>query len=102
MTLLRIYDLDEARRSILQRVPPDEFDVPPSLQQGIAAIFGEALSPEEAVRRVIRDVRTRGDEAARDWTHRIDRVLLDDLAVSPDDIERAYAATEPKVIAALN
>lgn len=101
MSLLRIYELDEARRSILQRVPPDEFEITDGMQAGIAEIFGDTIPPEEAVRRIIRDVRTRGDDALREWSQRIDRVSLGSLAVTADEIEAAYQATDPKIIAAL-
>ena len=73
--LFRIYDLDEAQNTILRRLPPDEFDVTQGVLDGIEAIFGEALSPDQAVRRIITDVRQRGDVALREWTERIDRAV---------------------------
>ena len=100
-TLFRIYELGEARETILRRVPPDEFTITPRLQEGIRAIFGEPLTPEEAVRRVIADVRTRGDGALREWTERIDGVALDELAATPVEIEAAVATTPPDVLDAL-
>lgn len=99
--LLRIYTLEEARGSILKRVPPDEFDVPASVQQGIASIFGEPLTPEAAVRRVVHDVRVRGDAALREWTSLIDKVELASIAVTPDEIEAAAARTPHDVLDAL-
>jgi len=99
--LLRTYELDEARRTILQRVPPDEFEITEGMQESIASIFGEALTPDQAVRRIIADVRTQGDSALREWTSRIDRVTLDSIAVTADEINAAYSQTDPKVVDAL-
>lgn len=99
--LFRIYDLEEARQGILRRVPPDEFEVTESVRQGIEVIFGSRLTPEEAVRRIVSDVRARGDAALRTWTERIDRVKLDALAASPQEFEVGLAATPPEVLAAL-
>jgi histidinol dehydrogenase len=38
----------------------------------IAETFGERISAEEAVRRILRDVRTRGDAALLDWSAKLD------------------------------
>ena len=43
--------------------PGSRFDVPDVVLEGIERRFGERLTPEEAVRKVIRDVRERGDSA---------------------------------------
>jgi histidinol dehydrogenase len=99
--LLRIYELEEARQGILRRVPPDELEVTEGVRKSIEAIFGEPLTPEQAVRRVIGDVRAGGDDALRAWMERIDRVALDALAASPEEITAGVEATSPEVIDAL-
>ncbi len=99
--LLRIYNLDEARKTLLKRVPPDEIYVPESVHERVAAIFGELLSPDEAVRRIIRDVRENGDTALKDWTQRIDGVALESPKVSAAEIAAGAAATPPEVMDAL-
>ncbi len=99
--IFRIYELDEARRTILRRVPLDEFEVTASVKQGIADVFGERLSPEEAVRRIVGDVRSRGDTALLEWTERIDRARLSALAVTAREISAAVAAIPPEVLDAL-
>jgi histidinol dehydrogenase len=99
--LFRIYGLEEAQQTILRRLPPDEFAVTQGMLDGIEAIFGEALSPDQAVRRIINDVRQRGDAALREWTERIDRAVLADLMVSPDEMAAAVESTPPVVMDAL-
>ncbi|HXF64894.1 MAG TPA: histidinol dehydrogenase, partial [Caldilineaceae bacterium] len=64
------------------------------------AIFGERLTPDEAVRRILADVRTRGDAALREWTRRLDGVESEPV-VSRQQIEEAYAQLAPEVVAAL-
>jgi histidinol dehydrogenase len=86
--MIEIYDVTTARNTILRRIPPDETDVPSSVIERIAETFGEPISAEEAVRRILRDVRTRGDAALRDWSAKLDgfpvdaplRVPVDQLA----------------------
>ena len=99
--LFPIYDLETARRTILLRVPPDQFAVTGSLLDGIERRFGERLTPEEAVRRVINDVRENGDTALRAWTECIDSVKLDDVAASPTDIAAVVERTPAPVLDAL-
>src|SRR5512145_2665262 len=70
--MIKIYDVETAKKSILKRVPPDETDVPPSILERIAATLGEKISAEEALRRILRDVRSRGDAALREWSAKLD------------------------------
>jgi histidinol dehydrogenase len=67
--------------SRLVRQPLISDDYPQSLLGSIARIFGEPLSPDAAVSRLLADVQKRGDTALREWTKRIDGIELDDLAV---------------------
>lgn len=83
--MIKIYDVVTARNTILKRIPPDETDVPPIVLDRIAETFGERISAEEAVRRILQDVRTRGDEALRDWSAKLDGFPADAPLRVPDD-----------------
>ncbi|MCS6841179.1 MAG: histidinol dehydrogenase [Roseiflexus sp.] len=72
MTIPIFDDLSVAHRTILQRIPFDEIDVPAALLNAIEQRFGARLTPAEAVDRIVRDVRKRGDDALRDWSQRLD------------------------------
>jgi histidinol dehydrogenase len=78
--MLRIYDdWKQARQTVLRRRDRVALDgVPESVRVGIRRVFSQELRPEEAVTRILADVRQRGDEALRDWTARIDGLALDD------------------------
>ncbi len=101
MTVLRIYSVEEARRTILKRRSWDEWPIPERVREGIRQVFGEALSPEDAVRRIIQDVRRRGDEALLAWTEKADRVTPAYLEVPLEEIEAAYEHVPPEVVSAL-
>ena len=64
-------------------------------------IFGERIGPDEGVRRILADVRTRGDVAVRDWTLKLDGVRIDDLRVNPETVLRSSAEVGPDVYDAL-
>ncbi len=55
----------------------------------------------EQVRRILDDVRRRGDAAVREWTERLDGVRLDraSLRVPPEMLEAAYASAEGDFLA---
>ncbi len=99
--MIPIYDVFTAQATILKRHPPDEFEVTESVLAGIKRRFGERLSPEEAVRQVLKDVRQRGDAALREWTKKIDGLDLSDFRVPESQIASAKNRVTPEVCAAL-
>ena len=56
---MKIMDAATAQSTILRRAAWDEIDVPDRLLDGIEAMFGERFTPDEAVRRILADVRQR-------------------------------------------
>ena len=98
---MRILNVHDAQQTILRRRAWDEINVPPRLLDGIEAIFGQRITPDEAVRRILADVRGRGDDSLREWTLRIDGVALDAMAVSPAQIAAAYEQLPGQVVDAL-
>jgi histidinol dehydrogenase len=80
-------------------IDPDE--LPPAVRAGIQETFGEDISAEEVVRRIIEDVRTRGDAALRHFTYAFDHVEITDLRVTEAQIEAAVERVGDRVMAAL-
>jgi len=99
--VLRLYDVETARQTILRRRPVGQVTPSPALQAGIEARFGEPLSPEEAVARILADVRERGDAALRDWTARLDGVRLERFAVPREAWRAAWEGLDPALQDAL-
>jgi len=100
---LRLYDdWQQARQSILRRRGLSFDDVPDSVRQGIRRVFGEELMPEAAVSRILADIRRRGDTALREWTTRIDGLVLDSFEVPKRAWEEAYASLPADLAEALN
>jgi histidinol dehydrogenase len=100
---LRIYDdLEQARRAVLQRRDMMNLDeVPEPVRAGIARVFGEELTPEQAVACLLADVRQRGDEALREWTKRIDGLEMEALEVSATEWQAAYGRLPAELAEAL-
>jgi histidinol dehydrogenase len=72
--MFKQYDPQTARQTILKRTPPDEFPVSQRVLDRITQLFGEQLTPEEAVARILKDVRMHGDSALQTWTQRLDSI----------------------------
>lgn len=56
---------------------------------------------EDAVRKIIRGVRKRGDSALLDYTEKFDGVRLSSLEVDTREIDRAYRELDKRLLAAL-
>ena len=87
--MLKQYDPQLARQTILKRTSPDEFPVSQRVLEGIAQLFGERLTPEEAVTKILKDVRRNGDAALQAWTLRLDALDLKPAPVSKDLVQSA-------------
>jgi len=92
---MKQYDPQTARQTILKRTPPDEFPVSARVMDNIEKLFGERLTAEAAVTRILKDVRTRGDSALQDWTRRLDSLDLKPAPVSTALIQSALDSISP-------
>ncbi len=80
---------DEARRTVLRRRLVRDVQLSPSVRARLAEVLGAELPPEDAVRRIIDDVREGGDAAVRRYCEAFDGVPYPSLEVPREDIERA-------------
>ena len=47
--MLRIYQPEEAKETILKRRPMDDYEIPESMKQNMLKFFGENLTPGQAI-----------------------------------------------------
>ena len=87
--MLKQYDLQAARQTILKRTPPDEFPVSQHVLDGITQLFEEPLTPDEAVSRILKDIRMNGDAALQTWTLTLDGLDLKPAPLSKDSLQSA-------------
>ena len=96
-----IYDVETAQKTILKRTPLDEMPVPPVVLERLKSTFGREITPADAVREIIRDIRANGDSAVRQWTKTLDAVDLPDNRIPLKKAQEALAALDPELRAAL-
>ena len=92
---------DKARELLTRENYWESLTAPPRLTAQIKQVFGEELSVQGVVDRIIGDVRRKGDKALLDYTEKLDGVRLDSLEVDGREVAAAYDVTDKELISAL-
>ncbi len=96
-----IRNAEEGKQLLLSRRPLETEELPMDMRETTFRTFGQELSPDEVVRRIIRDVREDGDNAVRYYNSKLDGASVGDLKVSQDEIAAAYNSLDADLIEAL-
>ncbi|HEU5432195.1 MAG TPA: histidinol dehydrogenase, partial [Thermomicrobiales bacterium] len=96
-----ISDLTEARRLLTRRRGFEETRLPPRMREGIQRVFGEDLTAEQVVDRILTDVRTDGDAAVERYTRAFDGSAPATLEVPREAWSVALAGLDPALQTAL-
>ena len=93
---------EEGRRTLLRRRPVGQADLPDTIWRRTKAAVGDGVSTvEEAVRRILRDVREQGDAAVLRYCQAFDGAAYSTLRVGKDEIRDACYHVDPAVVEAL-
>lgn len=93
--------LENARRILATDRTINLASAPPHVQATTERVFGEPLTPREAVERILSLVRAEGDSALVRLAREIDGVELAAVEVSPKVIKSSYDRVDRKVVSAL-
>ena len=96
-----IRNAEEGKRLLLSREPLNNDELPMDMRETTFRAFGQELSPDEVVRRVIRDVREDGDNAVRFYNSLFDGAQADELRVTAEETRAAYDAVDAEIVEAL-
>jgi len=91
----------EGAALLLSRKPLENDELPMDMRETIFRAFGQELSPDEVVRRVIRDVREDGDNAVRFYNIKFDNGQTNELRVTDSEIRAAYDEIDGELVEAL-
>ena len=89
---IRILSAEEAGSSILRRRPLNEAMHTPEIEARNREMFGEPLTTEQAVARIIDDVKENGDDAIRRYARLLDGNALEAFEVTRSEIGEAAAS----------
>ncbi len=91
-----------AATDVLTRIDPLDLDsLPESVAERTRQVFGPAVTPEQSVVTMLRDVRREGDAALRRYAQLLDGVELTEFRVADGELAQARAAISPELEAAL-
>jgi histidinol dehydrogenase len=96
-----VYGAEEARKTVLRRLLLEEYEVPSEVQASIQRTFGEPLTPDQVVAKVIADVRAEGDRALYRYSRLIEGSDLGALRVPEERIALAWERSRPALREAL-
>ncbi len=97
MRLQVIEGLEKAREALQRTDPLDTSSVPVEVVDRNEQLFGERLSPQEAVQRILSAVRRDGDQALRHYTKLLDGVDPDYLEVDRAELDAAVEGLTPSL-----
>lgn len=92
---------EEGRRTLLRRQPLGEAELPEAVWRRTREAVGDVATVEEAVRRILRDVREQGDAAVLRYCKAFDGADYSSLRVGDDEIRAAYDHVDADVVEAL-
>jgi histidinol dehydrogenase len=100
--MLKIYDLESAKNTILRRKPLNLMEFPAGLVAGTEERFGKGVTPPEAVAEILRSVREEGDRALRRWTAALDGAEIDVFRIPLARLAEAFKALPVDLKEAMN
>ena len=99
--MLKIYTVEEARRSLLRRDSLSTMRYPDSLLERTESLFGKGITPPLAVAQILDSVRRDGDAALRNWSRLLDRTEVEDFSIPLEKLKAAYESLDADLVQAL-
>ncbi len=92
--MIKIYDVETAKKSILRRDLQSIFDYPDSLTRSTEKLFGNGVNPEKAVEIILTSVSAEGDAAIRKWSELLDKKSIGEICIPEARIVDSYRSLQ--------
>lgn len=99
--MLRIFDFEIARETILRRCGLTQVSVSNAVQARLERLFGSGTTPASAVANILSSIQTDGDRALRRWSQALDGFETTQFRVSSQELASAARGLEPQLLSAL-
>ncbi len=96
-----IRDIEVARETLLKRLPAESVDLPAHVKARIIETFGQELTADEVVRRIIQNVRSKGDAALIEYAEILDGADLKQVEVPREEIVAAKKEVDENLLVSL-
>jgi len=96
-----ISDMARARETLLLRTKPENYQLGEDVKGKIRQLFGRDLTIEEVVAQIVKDVRSLGDRALREYTGRLDDLEVGSLEIERSEMDKARSRLDADLLEAL-
>lgn len=90
-----VHGYEAAHEAIRRKGGLESLELSEGARKGILRVFGEPLTAEQVVDRILVDVRRDGDAAIRHYSRSIDRVELDRIDIPKAEWKTAFDSIDP-------
>jgi len=87
---MKIYTIEEAQQTILQRKALNRIEYSPITIKRTEEFFGKNVTPPEAVKKILQSVEGEGDHAIRKWSQILDRYDGENIAIPQAKLKQAW------------
>ena len=101
MRLNVVHGLEQAGEVLTRTDPLDLSSLPESVVAKTKEVFGDGVTPEQSVVRIIEDVRRDGDAAVRRYAKLLDGAELTEFRISGQELAQAGAKVSGELVEAL-
>ena len=88
--MIKIYQLEEAKKDLLKRKPIYQDSYSPATIARTEAVFGEGISPNEAVQIILKSINENGDSAVQKWNTTLDFFNKLNFKIPKEDLVAAW------------
>lgn len=99
--MLKIYDIETARKTILFRSPLSAMTFTAKVLERTTQLFGAGVTPQKAVARILASVQVDGNAALRYWSELLDRTAPAEFRVPLEEMEKAFRSLPADLLAAM-
>ena len=95
--MLKIYDIETARKTILFRSPLSAMTFTAKVLERTTQLFGAGVTPQKAVARILASVQVDGNAALRYWSELLDRTAPAEFRAPLEEMGKGFpiAACRP-------
>jgi histidinol dehydrogenase len=98
---MKIYNIEEAKDSILKRKALHRMDYSPLTLQRTEEFFGKGITPPQAVAMILKSVEDEGDQAVRKWSKTLDGYDGNEIVIPKAALKDAWDQLDPKLQTAM-
>ncbi|MBT7602233.1 MAG: histidinol dehydrogenase [Anaerolineae bacterium] len=88
--MIKIYQLEEAKKDLLKRNPIYQDSYSPATLARTESVFGEGVMPHQAVMQILQSIDEDGDKAVQKWNATLDRFDEPNFKIGKDELAAAY------------